>query len=97
MKNCVRGRSSNFVHPADHASTIAIAESLSTAANAVISFENRYLCKDGSYKWLAWDVTPFAEQQLLYAVARDITQSTQAHEEVQKAKKRRRGRYSSEE
>jgi|SRR5579863_1186754 len=75
-----------FVHPDDQASTIAIAESLSTAANAVISFENRYLCKDGSYKWLAWDVTPFDEQQLLYAVARDITHSRQAHEEVQKAK-----------
>jgi len=49
-----------FVHPEDRASTGAAAEKLSTIGVDIISFENRYLCKDGSYKWLAWDATPFA-------------------------------------
>src|SRR5262249_38093461 len=44
----------------------------------IVSFETRCVCKDGSYKWLAWDATPFAEQQLVYALARDITEQKRA-------------------
>ena len=76
-----------FVHPEDRASTIAATENLSTAGTEIVSFENRYLCKDGMYKWLAWDAAPFAEEQLIYAVARDITEHKRAEEEVQKAKR----------
>jgi two-component system sensor histidine kinase/response regulator len=76
----------DFVHPEDRAATLTAAEQLSTTGGDIVSFENRYLCKDGSYKWLAWDATPFAEQHMIYAVARDITERKQAEEEVQKAK-----------
>jgi PAS domain S-box-containing protein len=62
-----------FVHPQDREATVAAAGKLS-AGTEVISFENRYVCKDGSYKWLAWDAAPFAEHRLIYALARDITQ-----------------------
>ena len=61
-----------FVHPEDREATAAAAGKLS-AGTEVISFENRYACKDGSYKWLVWDAAPFPEQQLIYALARDIT------------------------
>lgn len=66
-----------FVHPEDREATAAAAGKLS-AGTEVVSFENRYFCKDGSYKWLAWDAAPFAEQQLIYALARDITQQKRA-------------------
>ncbi|QBD81768.1 PAS domain S-box protein [Ktedonosporobacter rubrisoli] len=36
-------------------------------------FENRYRTKDGTYKWLAWTAIPSLEDQVMYAVARDIT------------------------
>ncbi len=76
----------DFVHPDDRTATLAATTQLSTSGVEIVSFENRYLCKDGSYKWLAWDAAPFAEQQRIYAVARDITERKRTEEELQKAK-----------
>ena len=76
----------DFVYPEDRAATLAATEQLSTTGVEIISFENRYLCKDGSYKWLAWDVAPSVQQQMLYAVARDITERKRTEGELQKAK-----------
>ncbi|HEV8716731.1 MAG TPA: response regulator [Candidatus Binatia bacterium] len=75
-----------FVHPEDRPATLAATAQLSTTGGDIISFENRYLCKDGSYKWLAWDAAPFAEQQMIYAVARDVTERKRTEEELQKAR-----------
>ncbi|MCC5638697.1 PAS domain S-box protein [Nostoc sp. CHAB 5844] len=61
-----------FVHPEDCEATILEAQKLAIAFET-IRFENRYLCKDGSYKWLSWTATPFIEEKLIYAVACDIT------------------------
>ncbi len=66
-----------FIHPADREPTMAAAEKLSTG-NHVVSFENRYRAKDGSYRWLLWNAAPFPEQGLVYAVARDITERKEA-------------------
>lgn len=38
----------------------------------VPSFENRYRCRDGTYRWLSWDACRGSDG-LVYAVARDIT------------------------
>ena len=62
-----------FVHPEDRASTLAEAQKLS-AGGITIIFQNRYLCKDGSYKWLSWNATPLRDRHLIYATARDITE-----------------------
>ena len=67
-----------FVHPEDQEATIAEAQKIMTTGKDVVSFENRYLCKDGSYKWLLWSSTVSFEEQLYYAVARDITERKQA-------------------
>jgi PAS domain S-box-containing protein len=65
-----------FVHPDDVESTTEEAKKLDGGATC-ISFENRYRCADGSYKWLLWNATPNVNQKLVYAVARDITQRKQ--------------------
>ncbi len=62
-----------FVHPDDQEPTLAEARKLPTG-HAVQAFENRYRCKDGSYRWLVWNAIPLTDQQLIYATAHDITE-----------------------
>jgi PAS domain S-box-containing protein len=69
----------DFVHPDDRAATAAEAQKLMTGTDTV-SFENRYACKDGSYKWLLWSATVSREEQTYYAVARNITGRKRAEE-----------------
>jgi PAS domain S-box-containing protein len=73
-----------FVHPEDREITISELEILKKG-QFVVKFENRYLCKDGNYKWLSWAASPFAEEGLIYAVARDVTFSKQAEAELRKS------------
>lgn len=61
-----------FVHPDDRGSTRKEAGRLSRGVPALV-FENRYLCRDGSYRWLSWNSHPVPEKGLIYAVVRDIT------------------------
>ncbi|MCL4524071.1 MAG: response regulator [Acidobacteria bacterium] len=73
------------VHPDDREATLREAEKISSGATTV-HFENRYLAKDGTYRWLQWNSTPLEDQQLIYAVARDVTELKRAAEELRLAK-----------
>jgi len=68
-----------FVYPEDRAATISAAAGLSTGEKLVY-FENRYIHKDGTLRWLLWAATPLPEQQVIYATARDITESKATEE-----------------
>lgn len=70
-----------FVHPDDQAKTLAEAQKLDQGIET-IAFENRYRCRDGSYRWILWSVAPFLEQKTLYCVARDVTE--RKHTEAQR-------------
>ena len=70
----------NFVHPEDINVTNAESEKLANG-NLTQYFENRYRCKDGSLKWLAWKSVAVVEAGLVYAIARDITPKKLAEQE----------------
>ena len=72
-----------FVHPDDRQATAAEGEKL-LAGTSSISFENRYICKDGSYKCLLWTASPFSEEGLIYSVGHDITSRKQAESKLQR-------------
>jgi PAS domain S-box-containing protein len=69
-----------FVHPDDRDRTLNQNRDVRSGGQAR-SFENRYICRDGSYKWLLWNATPDADRQVIYGVARDMTARKQAERE----------------
>ncbi|MEQ8171007.1 MAG: response regulator [Candidatus Eremiobacterota bacterium] len=74
----------DFVHPEDMEKTISAMKELE-AGQEVLNFTNRYLCKDGSYRWIEWRSIPY-KKKLIYAAARDITERKKAEEELKAAK-----------
>jgi PAS domain S-box-containing protein len=72
-----------FVHPDDRERTLAQNREVKSGGRAVF-FENRYMCKDGSYRWFLWNAVPDMERQVIYSVARDITARKLAEQEREK-------------
>src|SRR5436190_13870891 len=63
----------DFVHPDDRIATEKEASKLIETGAEVFSFRNRFICRDGSYRWLLWSSAPSAEHRVMYAAAKDIT------------------------
>ncbi|TMQ52161.1 MAG: PAS domain S-box protein, partial [Candidatus Eisenbacteria bacterium] len=74
-----------FVHPDDRAATAEAGQRL-RSGEGVVSFENRYRHKDGSYRWLQWRARQVAERQILYAFARDVTVEKRIESELAAAR-----------
>lgn len=72
-----------FIHPDDVEKTSKVKSEL-IDGKQIFRFENRYLCKDGSYKWLSWNSIPYPEEEIMFGVARDITE-TKKNEEIIKS------------
>ena len=69
-----------FVHPDDRGRTLNQNGDVRGGGRA-LGFENRYLSKDGSFRWLRWNARPDHPRGLIYSVARDITEAKQAEAE----------------
>ncbi len=61
-----------FVHPDDRAATQMAIATLADG-QPVVGFENRYRCKDGSWKWLLWNASSDPRERLIYASAHDVS------------------------
>ena len=69
-----------FVHRDDRERTLNQNRAVRGGGQA-LGFENRYMCKDGSYRWLLWNAAPDRDHDVIYSVARDITERKRAEEE----------------
>jgi PAS domain S-box-containing protein len=72
-----------FVHPDDRRATLTESGRLANG-EVTFAFENRYVCKDGSYKWILWNAVSVQEKRLIYAVGREITERKQVEQEQQR-------------
>lgn len=61
-----------FIHPDDVEMTNKARASL-TESDTLYNFENRYLTKSGEIVWLTWTSQPSAEDQVIFAIAKNIT------------------------
>jgi PAS domain S-box-containing protein len=71
----------DFVHPDDRNVTTSTANKLGDGST-VLTFENRYIAKDGTLRWLEWNAVPLPSERMVYAAARDITERKQAKETI---------------
>ena len=72
-----------FVHTDDRQSTLdEMTRQLQKGFS--LNFENRYICKDGSLRWLSWRAIYNKDEGITYATARDITEHKRAEQEIQK-------------
>ncbi|MCP4725705.1 MAG: PAS domain S-box protein [bacterium] len=75
----------DFIHPDDVENTYkAVKEKLAVGETA-IKYVNRYRCKNGSYVWLSWHSHLVPEQELMYAVARNISNTKNAEETLRQS------------
>jgi PAS domain S-box-containing protein len=74
----------DLVHPDDRPATRAAYDRLASGS-PTINFENRYRCKDGSYRWLSW-ASGRDSSGIVYSMARDITEAKRSHNALIRAK-----------
>lgn len=69
----------DFIFCADKKSTQKVRNEL-TKAKPLFDFENRYRTKNGEIVWLSWTSFPVEEEELVFAIAKNIT-----HKKMQEA------------
>lgn len=75
----------NFIHPDDRQATLGEIN-WQQQGGFTDNFANRYICKDGSEKWLSWRAAYNGEDGLIYATARDITSQRSSEETLRSSR-----------
>ena len=62
----------DFIFHDDKNTTISVRKEL-TKSKPLLNFENRYVTKSGEIVWLSWTSHPVDSEQLIFAIAKNIT------------------------
>ena len=77
----------SFVHDKDVENTKkALADAVK--GKKEIYIENRYKCKDGSYKWIEWKVLSIKKENKFFAVGREVTERKRVENALEKVNER---------
>lgn len=77
----------SFIHPADREKT-SLRRTELLNGKALMNFDNRYLSKNGNIVWLHWTSIYFPEKELVFAIAKDITERKQKELETEEKYKK---------
>lgn len=66
----------------DDQHTLAVALSKLQSKNKVYHIRNRLRCLDQRYIWTEWNISKDDEKNVIYVIARDITEATKLHERL---------------
>lgn len=72
---------STFIHPDDRELTRRRRKDL-LSGKALVNFENRYLTSRGEVLWLHWTSVYFPDKEVVFAIAKDITERKAAENEI---------------
>ncbi|WP_216351288.1 adenylate/guanylate cyclase domain-containing protein [Leptolyngbya sp. 'hensonii'] len=66
-----------FVHTNDRAETdeMEVLCQAEPSLQSMVQYKNRYRCKDGSYRWLSWRLSPY-QNGLSYGIAQDVSEKS---------------------
>ncbi len=73
----------DFVHPDDVQASIDVGVALMSGV-PVVDFVNRYRTREGGYRAISWTSQPDPSSQLVYAVARDVTERMELQEKLKR-------------
>jgi PAS domain S-box-containing protein len=71
-----------FIHPEDMEMTMQQRTKL-LAGSSLESFENRYVSKDGRIVWLHWTSIYLPDKEVVFAIAKDVTERKQVEKEIE--------------
>jgi PAS domain S-box-containing protein len=63
----------DFVHPDDRHALVESVDRLLTVGDVLVGYDVRRLCRDGSFRWIRWDMLADPATELLYGVGVDVT------------------------
>jgi PAS domain S-box-containing protein len=69
----------DFIHPADRDLALDALNQLSDG-DGPVHLEDRCICKDGSVRWLEWNVV--SDQGVIYSAGRDVTERRRQQDEL---------------
>ena len=74
----------DLIHPDDRQMATEVLEK-HYKGESIVNFRTRFLCKDGTYKWLDWNSNMDVENGVFYSVGRNVTKLVQLEDEQQVA------------
>jgi PAS domain S-box-containing protein len=80
----------DFVAEEDRPRTQREFERLRNSGDLTLDFDNRYMHKDGTLRWLLWSAYLSEEEGLIYGVAKDVTDRKRSEERLRESERKYR-------